>query len=725
MTSNALSVPNTIQYNNNIFTKYIQKTGNNAYTTCLDLALKKILIESYLTNLGQYNFTNFLIINIPEKTESYTYTDYSQSCPEGWTSSDNQCYNWWNYTGKCNAGQWKTGYRNCSWKYNNNWWYNLWNRGSGSYTCDTYSYQLPGSNFSGYSDADKKGWEASCDASWPIGTASVTTRGYDQCNLETILSNTISPIGQILLSEDPLKYTVFYILKNNILPNKDAYFAYYSDGKQYNIFLSDTSNSDIFTNQGVYDSDKTSTCKSVNGSFLNFPVSVYKLSSSIYSDANFKKCASVNNSINYTNTGFNELKNKKNLNNNSIINKLNENYTNYEKNKYDNTAIDIKDNLNGIIKNLTVNYNKKAQLYNSTNDAIRQHDDILSDKNKKLNDQIDTMSKIQNDIVLKSRIIELNNETDQDQLFIKKIMQGFFVFLPLIIIILIIMYYGAISPVISLILIGLLVIGYIIYIVIINNMRKIKKFIKPLMGTLNQYENVVKKLYNDDYENECSNEEESEENIPINSKINNSKIIANGPFFYYDGSAPPEQIYPIEDKGIQVDTGDGIVVIPPELHNNLSNLKNPIVYIYYVNWIKIMIQNGIDFKTDLKLKSSYWDKIGLSLTTDFKNNIDNICDKYNIMRSDLGIKPSTYLIDTWSFFIGNMIPNDIYEKWLKKINDSILKNKDLKNIYINFYEYIIKSDYFTKKYSSEDQINEFLKIKYLDFIKFLDGISPS
>ena len=81
------------------------------------------------------------------------------------------------------------------------------------------------------------------------------------------------------------------------------------------------------------------------------------------------------------------------------------------------------------------------------------------------------------------------------------------------------------------------------------------------------------------------------------------------------------------------------------------------------------------------------------------------------MRADLGLKPSTYLIDTWSFFIGNMIPNDIYEKWLKKINDSILKNNDLKNIYINFYEYIIKSDYFTKKYS--------------DFIIFLDGMSQS
>ena len=49
MTSNALSDPNTIQYNNNIYKKYIRKTGNSAYTTCLDLALKKISIKSYLT----------------------------------------------------------------------------------------------------------------------------------------------------------------------------------------------------------------------------------------------------------------------------------------------------------------------------------------------------------------------------------------------------------------------------------------------------------------------------------------------------------------------------------------------------------------------------------------------------------------------------------------------------------------------------------------------------
>jgi len=635
---------NTIQYNNNIYKKYIQKTGNNAYTTCLDLALKKISINSYLTNLGQYNFTNFLITRVPE----------------GWTSSN----------GPCSTGKLQTGYDNCT----------LYNEIDSAFNLNDYGS-------SGYSDADKKDWKTSYNASWPIDTSSITTP-------ETNLSNTISSIGQIPLSQDPLEYTVYYIFENNILPNKDAYFAYYSDGTNYNIFISSISNSSIFTNQGIYDSNK---------SFSNIPITVYKLNLSIYSDAHF---------------------------NNSIISELNEKYTNYEEDKYDYTTTDIKDNLNSIIKNLTVNYNRKAQIYNATTDTIKQHDDILNNKNKKLNDQIDTMSKIQNDITLKSRIIELNNEADQKQLFIKRVMQGFFVLLPLIILILIFMYYGAISPIISIVLIGLLVVGYIVYIVIINNMLKIKQFIKPLMGTLNQYENVAKQLYNNDsldpIENECSNEENtSEENIPKNSKINNSKLIANGPFFYYDGSAPPEQIYPIEDGSIQVDTGNGIVVIPPELHNNLTNLKNPIVYIYYINWIKIMIQNGIDLKADLKSKSSYWDKIGLPLTSDFKNNISNVSAKYNIMRADLGLKPSTYLIDTWSFFIGNMIPNDIYEKWLKKINDSILKNNDLKNIYINFYEYIIKSDYFTKKYSSKDQINEFLKTKYSDFIKFLDGMSQS
>ena len=58
-TSDALSKPDTIKINNNVFKKYINETNNSEYTTCLDLALKKVSLNTYITNLGKYNSTGF------------------------------------------------------------------------------------------------------------------------------------------------------------------------------------------------------------------------------------------------------------------------------------------------------------------------------------------------------------------------------------------------------------------------------------------------------------------------------------------------------------------------------------------------------------------------------------------------------------------------------------------------------------------------------------------
>jgi len=115
--SQALSRPETIASINNIFQTEIRQTGNKYDTTCLDLAIKKLPLNNYITNLGRYNLVNFENINNPAKTNYYTYTDYSQPCPAGWSNSGGQCYNWWNYTGACNAGQW-TSAQNCNWRYN-------------------------------------------------------------------------------------------------------------------------------------------------------------------------------------------------------------------------------------------------------------------------------------------------------------------------------------------------------------------------------------------------------------------------------------------------------------------------------------------------------------------------------------------------------------------------------------------------------------------------------
>ena len=70
--SEALSKPETIINNDNIFKKLINQSGNNYDTTCLDLALKNDLsIDKYIFNLGKYNLRNFTIITTPEKIIEY------------------------------------------------------------------------------------------------------------------------------------------------------------------------------------------------------------------------------------------------------------------------------------------------------------------------------------------------------------------------------------------------------------------------------------------------------------------------------------------------------------------------------------------------------------------------------------------------------------------------------------------------------------------------------
>jgi len=758
-TSDALSNPNTIKINPNIFKKYINETNNNEYTTCLDLALKKVSLNTYITNLGKYNSTSFDNKYTEEKRTPYTYTDYSQACPTGWSNSNGTCYNWWNYTGPCNAGQYRSGYQNCNWRYNSktcsSWtwrwvstyrpWWQWWGStgywtqdwynyecGTSDWHCDPYSYQLPGSNFQNYSNNDKKNWASGCQADWPQATGTVVTPGFYTCNINTSLINAISPIGVIPMSEDPIKFATNYIFQYNILSNQDAYFAYYTEGSNYVIFISTVSNPSIFTNLGTYDSGKSNICQGVNKNFQNYPVSVFKLGASIYIDGNFAKCANINNSINNINR-MNSQNQETQFN--QDIKKINENFTNYEQNKYNNSTTTVQKNLNEIIKNLTDNYNQKAQIYNSTTEAIKNHDFILSSRNQKLNKQTDDLLKIQDNIVLKSREIELNNETTNKQLFIKRVIQGSFVLLPLIAIILILMYYQAIGPYISLGLISLLVIAYIIYVVVINNKMKIKQFLKPIMGSIQQYENVARQVYNDIIPPVCKGEEAEEENSIIdNRQFNLSILNSNGPFYYYDGSAPPEQVYPIPIGSIQFDTGNGIVVFPEELNMSLNNLNNIMLSLFFASWMGLMMKNGMNLNdpkflkklniTDLEdVSSTYnlpvWENIGLPLTADFEDNIKVKCSKYNDIRSKSGKNASIFLVDTWNFFLGDEIPKDIYQKWLKKINSVILRNGNLTKVYSEFYQYVRNSNQFKEKYPPPNGKDNFIQTKFTDFMKFL------
>jgi uncharacterized membrane protein len=383
---------------------------------------------------------------------------------------------------------------------------------------------------------------------------------------------------------------------------------------------------------------------------------------------------------------------------------------------------------------LTDNYNQKAQIYNSTADAIKNHDRILSKRNNVLNKQSEDLLKIQDDITLKTREIELNHETSNKQLFIKMVMQGSFVLFPLIILMLILMYYQAVGPYMSLGMIGLLVVGYIIYVVVINNRMKVRQFLKPVMGTIQQYENVARQVYNDIIPPVCKGKEKNNRNRRLNRKLNISILNSNGPFYYYDGSSPPDQIHPTPIGSIQFDTGDGIVVFPQELAMSLDNYNNIMLSIFFQSWIGIMMKNGINLNDPKFLKklditnledvpTTYnlplWENIGLPLTADFQDNIKVKCSKYNDIRSKSGKNASIFLVDTWNFFLGDKIPNDIYQKWLKRVNSVILRSGNLQKVYFQFYEFVIGSKQFREKYPPPNGMNNFIQTKFTEFLNFL------
>jgi prefoldin subunit 5 len=128
---------------------------------------------------------------------------------------------------------------------------------------------------------------------------------------------------------------------------------------------------------------------------------------------------------------------------------------------------DIIKNQNEIIANLTSNYNKKAELYNAQIDLIGHNEKLIEDYNKKLNKQLDDLTTIQEKIALKDRVIELNEELTKKQIRNKKIIIGFFVLLPFLFIPLLLIVTNGFNPFIGFGIAGIMIVGYIIYMVII------------------------------------------------------------------------------------------------------------------------------------------------------------------------------------------------------------------------------------------------------------------
>ena len=72
--------------------------------------------------------------------------------------------------------------------------------------------------------------------------------------------------------------------------------------------------------------------------------------------------------------------------------------------------------------------------------------------------------------------------------------------------------------------------------------------IKPLIKKISKYEKAIQNYWDKNIEQDCgcstAEEEELKSENQENTNDGNYLMKTNGPFYYYDGSAPPQQIYP-------------------------------------------------------------------------------------------------------------------------------------------------------------------------------------
>ena len=149
----------------------------------------------------------------------------------------------------------------------------------------------------------------------------------------------------------------------------------------------------------------------------------------------------------------------------------------YKNNTYSGINKNIQSNLNQIVKNLSKNYNQSAILYNKQSDIINRHQDLVESNTRKLDKQLDNLDKIQEQIMIKSRLIELNEEMESKKRMNKELIVGFFVIIPLLIIPGLLMAGQIVNSYSGIIVIFLIIIGYIIYFCVIYrkyNMRVYK-----------------------------------------------------------------------------------------------------------------------------------------------------------------------------------------------------------------------------------------------------------
>jgi hypothetical protein len=829
----ASSTPYTIQYNDNYLKDYINTSGFKWDSSCLDVAFKNLgdKFNEYVQQVGEFN--TVAVPNDPIYTppRSYQEKDYSGSCPDGWTKqAGGGCTNQ-NYSakpwGECLAGRTKQEKRSPTCPQNStspnitySYWqsvtryyrfiginfpYKAWELRYSSYpnpnyypgwigpydwNDKTYCYtngdstrsnwqntartdcQNSGgstewgphyclkpnqydpktegpSYFNTYTNTQKTEWENHCQAYWPMKTINVPekyTCQYGEKLADNIARGHIINIG--------VGYNVVDSAKSALKSNRmiDNYFAII-DNNLY--IIGPNSNVNVITSKGRYQKN----CPDNN----NQKVTLYVINQKFFDM--LRDCKTMNNSLNSLNESRDIVQ--------DAITSINEKFIGGSRNGEIIEHLvneDILKNQNEISANLISNYNKKAELYNYQVGLLGQKEKLVEDHNKKLNNQLDELSQIQDQIALKDRVIELNDELAKKQIRNKKILIGFFVLIPFLGIPLLLIVSKAFSPIIGIGIAVLMVIGYIIYIIVIANQSDIKKFGRENKNVISKYE---KSLAN--YWNKQKEALRSSLNNFVNEKCANSGneqdgsgggggggggggsggggssgsgaypkgdylMKSNGPFYYYDGSAPPQQIYPGAIGSIEFSTEGNIQKFPNNF--DFSKIKNPVTKFFFMIWIDILLKNGIkiddprfnevldviDFPDSDQTPMPFWDNVKLPIVTNINQQFNYLFQSYSGEKKNLSQTASVLLVDLWNFIFGDKIPGDLYEKWVKRLADVVKQTSpNIEKFYEDYLKELMTSTKFTEKYGSGDTgLNKFVEIKMVDFIKtFNQDISVS
>jgi hypothetical protein len=831
----ASSTPYTIQNYDNYLKDYINTSGFQWDSTCLDVAFKNLgdKFNEYVQKVGDFN--TITAMN-PQYTppRSYQEKDYSGDCPEGW---DKNPPSWWgavecrnqNYYAKpwgepgCAAGRTKYVKRTPTCPPNNSggkqiyvprsedrydWYctlpfipipYKCWKTFDTSYWEDNQNYYpdwsgptewgdstycyTPGdetrsnwqntarkdckdsggsdawgasycvkqniydpqtesaSSFYGWSDSDKNNWENKCKAYWPMKTINIP--GFWTCQYGEKIEDDMSRGNIINIG---VGYTAVEAAKSALKSNKmvDNYFAII-DNNLY--IIGPNSNVNVITSKGPYQQN----CTKDN----NRKIELYVINQKFFDM--LQDCKNMNSSLNNLNESRNVLQ--------DAITSVQEKFIGGSRNSKIIEHLvdeDILKNQNEISANLISNYNKKAELYNYQVGLIGQNDKLIEDHNKKLNNQLDELSQIQDQIALKDRVIVLNDELSQKQILNKKILIGFFVLIPFLGIPLLLIVSKAFSPMIGISIAVLMVVGYIIYMIVVANQSGVKKFGQENKNIISKYEKSLANYWNkqkealrsslNNFVNEnCANNglQQEEEEEGGRSGSGSDRNIAypkgdylmksNGPFYYYDGSAPPQQIYP----GAVGRINFSIEGEEQEFPNiDLTKIKNPITKFFFQTWLSILNQNGIqpndprfnevldviDFPDSDQTPMPFWDNIKLPIVTNINQQFNYLFQSYSGEKRNLSETASVLLIDLWNFVFGDKIPGDVYGIWVNKLADVVKQpTPNIEKFYSDYLTEIMASTKFDDKYGSGDAgFEKFVEIKMIDFIKtFSQDISVS